>query len=173
MCKNTSNCNIYLTYYCHICASNKYTPQIPHICHIYKLDHVHITQLCQFKYPKCTHQNQQCDHEQWYTHISHYWHMPLKKYVCHIIYIYVCVSHCTTTIVYIEISHTNQKTTNDNFILPCYSHVCASNKYALLMPAIYTPHVQITQYASLGEVSQYICNKWTHWHQSSDEEYCT
>ena len=27
--------------------------------------------------------NQQHDQEHWYTYISHYWHMPLNKYVCH------------------------------------------------------------------------------------------
>ena len=30
------NCNLYLPYYCKICARNKYTPQKPNICHMPK-----------------------------------------------------------------------------------------------------------------------------------------
>ena len=32
--QNSINCNIYLTYYCKIYASNKYASQMPHICHM-------------------------------------------------------------------------------------------------------------------------------------------
>ena len=34
---NTVNCNSYFTHYCHICARNKYAPQLTNICHIYQL----------------------------------------------------------------------------------------------------------------------------------------
>ena len=33
MCQNTSNCNIYFTGYCHICARNRYACHIAYICH--------------------------------------------------------------------------------------------------------------------------------------------
>ena len=40
--KNKKNfCNIYLLYYCTICASNKYIPQMPYICHMPILFDVH------------------------------------------------------------------------------------------------------------------------------------
>ena len=31
ICQNTSNYTIYFTCYCHVCASNKWTSQVPHI----------------------------------------------------------------------------------------------------------------------------------------------
>ena len=31
--QNTTNSNSYFTQYCQICAVNKYSPQIPHLCH--------------------------------------------------------------------------------------------------------------------------------------------
>ena len=34
-------CYTHLPYYCRICASNKYAPQMPHIFHIPKLLHMH------------------------------------------------------------------------------------------------------------------------------------
>ena len=42
VCKNTTNCNTNFTCYCHAWACNKYAPQIPHLCHIYKLFYVQI-----------------------------------------------------------------------------------------------------------------------------------
>ena len=50
------------------------------ICKIYKLAHVHMSQLCQYKFLIWTHCNQQCDHKHCYTYNSHYSHMPLSKY---------------------------------------------------------------------------------------------
>ena len=76
----------YLQYFCHICAINKYAPQIPHVYHICQLVHVQISDNFVNIYLISTDHNQKCHHKHWYTYISHYWHMPLNKYTCHIWY---------------------------------------------------------------------------------------
>ena len=38
----SKNCNFSLPCYCHICANNKYSPEMSHICHKWKLVHVNI-----------------------------------------------------------------------------------------------------------------------------------
>ena len=68
-------------------------------------------------------------------HTFHTIHIYPKKYVSHI----TCMSHHTTTVVYIEIPllHIQSKTTTTekcNFLLPCYCQICANNKYAPEMP---------------------------------------
>ena len=87
----TTNSNFYLPFYIHICASNKYAPQISHKHHIWQLLHVqiwgnyahiytsYIKQLCPYIYLIWTHCNQFCDQDRWYTCIWHYWHMSLKR----------------------------------------------------------------------------------------------
>ena len=44
----------------------------------------HVNLYCCYQY---------CDQEHWYTYISQYWHMPLKKYAYHIAYIYPTALH--------------------------------------------------------------------------------
>ena len=65
-----------------ICPSNpKYKPLML-IC-----SHAHMRQLCQYICITWIQCNQQCDWEQWYTYISHYWHMTLNKYAFKIAHI--------------------------------------------------------------------------------------
>ena len=98
MWQNSINCNIYVTGYCHVWASNKYASQMPCICHICKLVYVYITQLCQHQYLIWTHYSQQYDHKHCYTYTSHNVHMPQKK-----IFLQYCIymSPCPTKVVYI------------------------------------------------------------------------
>ena len=49
MCSKTQATAIYTAHYYHACASNKYASQMPQICHICKLVHVHFTQLYQYQ----------------------------------------------------------------------------------------------------------------------------
>ena len=79
------NCNFYLPHNCHMCPNKKYAHQMPHICKIYKLVHVHI-QLHQYVYITWPHCNQQYDHEHLYTYISYYHHQLLNKYAQHILH---------------------------------------------------------------------------------------
>ena len=128
-----------------------------HICHIWKLGHIHMTQLCHNICLMLTHCNQQCDQEHCYTHVSYYWHITLNKYACHIVYI--CPSALLLYAMYESptTAHIIQKQTNCNFYLLYYSHMCASNKYAPQMPC-----TQITLHASIFKyVNIYVTYKLT------------
>ena len=87
VCKNTINCNMYNTCYFHVCVSNKYASQMLHICHTCKLVHVQIWDNCASTCLIWTHCNQLCEQKHWHAYISHYWHMPPKKYACHTAYV--------------------------------------------------------------------------------------
>ena len=79
--KNLTKLQLLFPCYNHICANNKYVPQMPQICHMCTWDN------CQYIYPIWTQCNQQCHNKHWYTYISHYWHIPLSLYAYHITYI--------------------------------------------------------------------------------------
>ena len=74
--QNKMKCYSYFTNYFKICARNKYATHIPHMPITSCED---IWQLCQHIWTHC---NQQFDHK--HSYISHYWHMPMSKYACHI-----------------------------------------------------------------------------------------
>ena len=65
-------------------TNNKYASQMPHMPISAYAD---MRQLCQCIYLILTQCNHQCDYKYWYTYISHYWHMPLNMYACHIAYV--------------------------------------------------------------------------------------
>ena len=48
ICHNTSNCNIYFTCYCQICARNKYATQIGHIPYILNIWWVYMGDICTY-----------------------------------------------------------------------------------------------------------------------------
>ena len=75
------------------CARNKYSPLMLHLCHICKLPVVQIWDNCSYIYLISTHCNRKCNQEHCHTKNSHYWHMHLDKYACHI----ANMSHCTNT----------------------------------------------------------------------------
>ena len=80
-------------------------------------------------YATWTHCSQQCDREHQHTYISHYWHMPLNIYACHMVHV------CPIALLLLSkhrlhmTAYINKKTTI-NFYLPCYCHTCPSNKYS-------------------------------------------
>ena len=102
-------------------------------CHIYKLVHMQIwhnyIRMCLI----WTHCNQLCDHKHWYTYITHYWHLPVNKYVCHTAY----MSPTTLLLYFTYRSNTTAHISEKYKInLPCYCHICGTNKYVPLMPQI-------------------------------------
>ena len=54
-------------------------------------------QLYQYIYLIWTHCNDQCDQKHWYTYTSHYWYIPMNKYICHTAHL----SHSMSTVLYI------------------------------------------------------------------------
>ena len=71
----------------HVIAMNWSVTNMPLKCHTYNF-HLHIlhnyVSINQYKYFIRSPCNQQCDKVHWYTYLSHYLHMPLKKYTCDI-----------------------------------------------------------------------------------------
>ena len=112
-----------------------------------------IRQVCQYICLIWTDYNQQCDKEHWHTYISHYWHIPLNKCACHITHICPTACYCSLHTDPI-LMHVSVKITKCNFNWLYYCHICTNNKYALKCLIYGT--CQITQYASMGEVCQYI-----------------
>ena len=89
-------------------------------------------QLCWYIYFTWIYCNQQCNHMNWYTYISNYWHMPLNKYAWHmthvcptaLIMLSTCWPHIT---VYISQNQQQQLKVH----LPCYNHIFASKNMVL------------------------------------------
>ena len=98
MCQNTTKCNVYLTCYCHVCASNIYAPQMPHMQISICAD---MSQLCQYIGLIAAKCNQQCDQDHWYTHISHYWHMPMNTHIIYVPLQCYCSLHIDPTLLHI------------------------------------------------------------------------
>ena len=71
---------LYLQCYCQICTSNIYAPQMTQMPIISYAD---LRQLCQHIYLSWTPHTEHSDQEHWYTHMPHYWHIALIRYVCH------------------------------------------------------------------------------------------
>ena len=75
----------------------------------------------------------------------------LNKYACHIAH----MSYCLTTVGYIQTAHTSKENNTLQFLFTmllwymCQQQICPSD-------APYIRHAQITKYASIGEVCQYI-----------------
>ena len=82
VCKNTSNCNIHLTCYCHVWASKKYTCQYA----TYRLAHVHIWH--NYVRINASYELNAINNVTKSTaiHVSCYCHIPLNKYACQIAY---------------------------------------------------------------------------------------
>ena len=114
-------------------GQQKYMPQMSHIWQLIT-SCADIRQLCQYIYLTWTHRNQQSDQQNWYTHISHYCHIPPNKYAC-------CNTHtsnCMSTIcMNPESLHISVKrTTKCNFNPPCCCHICTRDKYAPQIPHV-------------------------------------
>ena len=77
--KNTTNCNIYFTCYCHVCAINKYAPKMPLIYHIWKLIHVKTWETyvntCVSHILAANNSDQ--EHQQWHRGWQHWCHSPI------------------------------------------------------------------------------------------------
>ena len=122
-----------------------------------------IKQLCQYIYFIWTHFEEQCDQKHWYTFISHYCHMSLNKYACHIAY--VCPAACLLYYTYRPNITAHLSKINDKMPLPYVYQIL--HKYA---PEI--PYAHITKCPSRREVCQYIWNIFTHWHQVHNKQCC-
>ena len=98
------------TCYCHVWATNKYALQMEYICHMCRYETNYV--LLQLTVCRCILSSP------WYTSTSHYWHMLLKKYACHIAYI----SHFTATVIYIYTPqyYTYKGNNKTNLCLPHY-----------------------------------------------------
>ena len=59
---------------------------MPLKCHICQLVHTPTWNFVTTYILHMTSFKPQCDQTHWYTYISHYWHMPLNNYACHIGY---------------------------------------------------------------------------------------
>ena len=160
--QSTTNCNSCFTHNCQICAKNKCALQMPYMTHIPISSSTDIKQLCQYIYLILTQCNQQCDQKHCYTYTSHYLHMPLNKYACHILYVcpialilyFMCRPNSTT--------HTNQKQQTATFIyltvtlyvpttnMPLKYHIYATDAnyfictYDIAM-SVYIPHMNSMQ----------------------------
>ena len=106
-----------------------------------------------------------------------YIHFTLLAYspeqICLPHYILTCMSHCPSIIVQISHYYTHKSKNNKllflfrmSLLYICWQHICPSN-------TTYMTHAQITECISLGKVWQYICYKWTHWHQPCDQQHYT
>ena len=98
---------------------------------------VDIRQLCHYIYLLCTHCNQLWHHKHCYTYISHYWHMPLNIYSCHIRHVFstvlvICSLHVDPTVQQIYVKQNNKL----QLYLSCYKHIYVINIYATQMPHI-------------------------------------
>ena len=108
---------------------------MPYICYKCQPLNVHMRHPCQYILYMNSMQSIN-DKEYWYTFISHYRHMPLNKYTCHIAHV------CPTTLLqstcrpYIT-AHIHQKSMNCSINLPYYCKVCASFKYDPHIPQIW------------------------------------
>ena len=147
-----TNCSFYLPCYCHICTHTKYPPERPHMKTSSNVDAI---QLCQYIYLIWTQCNQQCDRKYQYTYISHHWHKPKKLFIWHC----PCLSHCMSTILYIQTQHycTHQYNKQQNATVIYHAiAICASNKYApeithiCHVPKLHSMH-QWRMYANIYE----------------------
>ena len=143
---------------CQIIICANYIPHVP----ISSCAHVH-WQLCQYMCLIWTECNQQCGVEHWCTNISHYWHMPLKKYASHIThvplhfcYVYIWTPH-----------HWTYKPKKCNFELQHYCHICANKTLAPQMSCM-----KINWYADITKLYQYVHLIWTHLKQQCDHKHC-
>ena len=106
---NTTNCNIYFTHYCPICARNKHDPQMPNICHICQLVHVHISDNQVSIYTSCELAAINCVTTSTGIHTSHIIGIcPWTKYAYHIAYVYPSAFACSLHRPHIT-AHVNKK----------------------------------------------------------------
>ena len=124
---------------------NEYASQMPHLSHTCKLLHTHIQDnyvSIDTSYELTAHQ--QCDQDHWYIYISHYWHLPLKKYACDIVHM-----GTTALLLYSTYRPYIQVKTNCNsstMLLPfiCQQKICTSN-------TTYIQHTKITSCVDLRQ----------------------
>ena len=78
--QNNTTCNSSITH------NAKYMPgrNMPLKCHMLYISCADMRQLWQCIYFMYINYNQQCEQDHYYTYISHYWHINLNKYACHI-----------------------------------------------------------------------------------------
>ena len=118
--------------------------------------------------------NKKCDQEHWYTYISHYRHMPLNKYIFHIA---TYMSHCTSTVVYIQTPHyctRPSKSINYNIYLPYHCKICVRNKDAPQVPQKFDVHLWgkygniygTYEVAPINDVARIAVHKQWWWHRS-------
>ena len=92
---------------CHIYANNKYVPEMSNICHIWKLVHMKIRGN--------------------YFSIYTSYELTASNNVTRNIGTYIfCTLHIDPKLLHISVI----QPTECNFNLPCYGHICTSNKYA-------------------------------------------
>ena len=119
------------TFYCLGCTKDLYTPQMLHAYNSYIQisSCAHMRQLCQYICLIWTNFSQQWGQEHWYTNFSHNWYMSLNKYVCHIVHVCSIALYCS---LHMDPHYFTfkKKTTSCTSYLPCYIHICVSNKYA-------------------------------------------
>ena len=89
-----------------------------------------------------THCNQQYHPKHLYTYLSHYWHIPLNKYACHITQVCatVVITMCTCRS---HIAAHMSKMNKFQLYLPCYNYVCAIKNIPLKWHICKLFHVQI------------------------------
>ena len=116
-----------------ICARNKYAPQMIYIGHIPKLLEVH--QWGKYANIYATYE---------LTGINHVIRSTVHRCYCWWWW-------CHSPITYTEMATWQNHSKNCNLSLPCYIHMCVSNKYAPQMP-----HMSITFCANMRQLHPYI-----------------
>ena len=96
----------------------------------------HMRQLCQYIYHISTPHNQNVTANIGIHKISHYWHMPLDKFSCHVTQVCPTALIMWSTYRVHITAHTSQKQQTATFIYLCYIYICANNKYVHQIPNI-------------------------------------
>ena len=128
--------------------------QIPYMCHICQCLHVqiwdsHVSIYTSYELSAINN----------VTNISHYWHMPLNKYICHITYVCPAALIIKSTFRPHITTHWGQKQQTVNFIYHTVT-TCENNKHASQMPQVC--HICHFSCAHKWHLCQYKYLIWIH-----------
>ena len=140
--QKSSNCNIYFTCYCHVCASSKYASQMPHIqISSYALWQRYVSLNTSYDLTSITNVTRS-------TSIHNFTLLVYAQeqiYLPHVPVYYYCSLH--TDFTYIIKNNTGQLLTTMLLLSICQQQTCP-------IPAIDLPHALIMQCVLMGEVCQ-------------------